>query len=658
MVFILATTDPQKVPETIQSRCQRFDFHRISMESIVSRLGAVCVKEGVEFEPEALELIAHRAEGGMRNALTSLEQLIAFDAGHVTLEGAQNLLGSLDDTDLSEIVVAIGKRDAVACFNWLAGYVETGADLAQFVQDFAEYVRTMYLLSMAGIEVELDISEATRKTMTEQLPLYGEARLARMLTVLGDVSKELRSASNPRLAFEIALTRMIRPESDLTLDALAERIEALEMKLASGAAAPAPVAQPAPAPAPQPAAQPVPAAVSQPAPAPAQPVVPAQAAPAQPVSAQPAPSAQPAVSQPVASAQPAAAPAQQAPAAPQPAAAPAQPTVGMTAQVDLSNPAALQRLWHSVTAQLRKINPARGVLFMNAKVSPEANGQGIVVEFGKDSGFAYTAAQKPEVQSLLGQTIAQVAGGNVPFRLALAGGSAPAPGPFAAASAAQPAAPKPAAPAAQTPAPAPQPAPIAATAPVAQPAPIAATAPVAQPVSQQPAPVQPAAFDQHQASAPAQAPAAPQPDSRPAPAPAQQAPAPAQQAAPAPQPAAPAAQTPASAPAPQPAPIAPEPDPVPYDEVPLDAYDAMPPESYDGAYDAVPQSQPAVSAAQPAASAGPDVSAAPQPAPAVTPAAQAPVQQDSASASAEDEQLKNMLTESFGPGIKFQKLSN
>ena len=492
VVFILCTTDPQKVPETIQSRCQRFDFHRISLESIVSRLGAVCVKEGVEFEPEALELIAYRAEGGMRNALTSLEQLIAFDAGHVTLEGAQNLLGSLDDTDLSEIVVAIGKRDAVACFNWLAGYVETGADLAQFVQDFAEYVRTMYLLSMAGVEVELDINDATRKAMTKQLPLYGEARLARMLTILGDVSKELRSASNPRLSFEIALTRMIRPESDLTLDALAERVEALEMKLASGGVASVPAAQPA-VQASNPAVQSVSflgsAAAS---------TVMGQAsveAPSQPATAQlPAvqqpfanPSAQvqssvpsaptqsatfvqqgstasfasaTSTAQPVAAAQPAAqthpavsaasansaAPAQQAaaPVASAQVAASAQPApsahsagaVAMTAQVDLSNPAALQRLWHSVTSQLRKINPARGVLFMNAKVSAESGGQGIVVEFGKDSGFAFTAAQKPEVQELLAKTIAQVAGGSIPFRLSLAGGAAPAPAarPMAAAS--------------------------------------------------------------------------------------------------------------------------------------------------------------------------------------------------------------------------------
>ena len=458
VVFILCTTDPQKVPETILSRCQRFDFHRISIESIVARLGAVCAEEGVEFEAEALDLIAHRAEGGMRNALTSLEQLIAYCGGKATLEGAQSLLGSLDNADLSEIVEAIGRRDAAACFNWVAQYVETGADLAQFVHDLAEHVRTLYLMSMAGLDVELQISESMRTVMIGELKLFGQDRLSRMLVLLGDVSKELRVSSNPRLTFEIALTRMVRPESDLTLEALAERVEELERRLsmlgnASSSAEVAPAAS---------------ARVGGGAPQYA--AVPAQSvshAPSAPVAAsagssgQPAPSAQvPAalvaqdasgrnaawpqgsVSAPVAPSAP------QTPAvvassvpqasAPTPAVQPAgsfsqapetvQPrqAAALTAQVDLSNPAAVQRLWHSVTASLRKVNPARGVLFMNAKVSAEADGQGIVVEFGKDSAFAFNAAQKAEVQELLAKTIQTVAGGTVPYRLALAGNSSSA----------------------------------------------------------------------------------------------------------------------------------------------------------------------------------------------------------------------------------------
>ncbi len=447
ILFILCTTDPQKVPDTIQSRCQRFDFHRISNEAIVSRLGAICVEEGVDFEGEALDLIAYRADGGMRNALTSLEQLIAFGDGHVTLEGAQNLLGSLDETDLSEIILAIGKRDAAACFNWVARYVETGADLAQFVSDLSEYVRDLYLLSMAGIEVEISISDATRKAMVDQLKYFGQERLSRLLVVLGDLSKELHTSSNPRLSFEIALTRMVRPESDLTIESLAERVEELERKIASGqagmmaaqaAAQPAgfqgspqpslsqqvsqmasqaPVSQPAPqVQASKPAEQPVVAqsplqnAAAQ-APMQATQQVPVQ----QGASSQDA--LQPSVSQPSMQAQ-----------QPQPNVAPPATmqsgqvsAVAGTLAIDVTNPAAVQRFWHTVTSSLRKANPARGVLFMNAKISGEANGSGLLISFAKDNGFAYTAALKPEVQQLLSQTIDSVAGSHIPYRLVLEG---------------------------------------------------------------------------------------------------------------------------------------------------------------------------------------------------------------------------------------------
>ena len=408
ILFILCTTDPQKVPDTIQSRCQRFDFHRISNEAIVSRLGAICVEEGVDFEGEALDLIAYRADGGMRNALTSLEQLIAFGGGHVTLEGAQNLLGALDETDLSEIVLAIGKRDAAACFNWVARYVETGADLAQFVSDLSEYVRNMYLPSMAGIEVEISVNEATRKAMVDQLKYFGQDRLSRLLVVLGDLSKELHSSSNPRLSFEIALTRMVRPESDLTIEALAERIEELERKIASGQVGAAvqvstPPLQAAPQAMPQQANF--------------------QDSPQQVSSLQ-------ANSQPVATAPVQENPPQSAPQGGISSGVESVPPTQTSAAsgalpIEVTNPASVQRFWHSVTSSLRKANPARGVLFMNAKIFGESNGSGLVITFGKDNGFAYTAAQKPEVQQLLSQTIDSIAGGHVPYRLMLEEGGSP-----------------------------------------------------------------------------------------------------------------------------------------------------------------------------------------------------------------------------------------
>ena len=423
VVFVLCTTDPQKVPETIHSRCQRFDFHRLSVDEITARLGAVCVQEGVEFEPEALELISHQAEGGMRNALTSLEQLAAFGEGHVTLDGAHRILGSLDNEGLTEIVQALGKHDAGACFTWVSHYVETGADIAQFVQELAEHMRNLYLMSLTDADVEISASTSAREVMESELELFGTERLSRALSVLGDLMKELRATTNSRLAFEIALTRLLRPESDLTLESLSERIEELEMKLlstpslayAQGTPA-APVAAgamqtPAPVQSMQqpytPVQTPTPSApVPRPAPAP-----------------QPMPTPRPAPApQPVPSPQPTPAP-QPMPAQTQAQAATSSPAASVPpASVDLTNAAALQRMWHSVTSALRKSNPARGVLFMGAKIEADPQNQGVKIVFSPDSSFAYAAAQKKEVKDVLAQSFIEVTGGSVPFQLLMAQG--------------------------------------------------------------------------------------------------------------------------------------------------------------------------------------------------------------------------------------------
>ena len=414
VVFILATTDPQKVPETIHSRCQRFDFRRISNESIVSRLGAVCVAEGVEFEGDALDLIAHHAGGGMRNALTSLEQTIAFGEGKVTLAVAERMLGGVDSGDLANIVQALGKRDAAACFNWVAEFVESGSDLAQFARELAQHVRNLYVMRLAGTDVALDVSASERRQLADELPLFGTDRLARMLQVLGDVMAELKTSTNPRLSFEIGCTRMVRPEGDLTLAALAERVEVLErsgVAVASPAAAAAPVSAPHPAAA-APAAVTPAAAVA--APDPAAPAVPVPVA---------APAAAPqAAPRPAAAERPAPAPVT-------PAAGGASPQLAAT----MGNPAALQRMWQGALAELKRKKAAYGVLFLGTKAVWNAQTGMLAIEFPKENAFAFKAVQKPDVQAAVADALAQsCAGQAVPFAYQQAGAApvaaaAPAP---------------------------------------------------------------------------------------------------------------------------------------------------------------------------------------------------------------------------------------
>ena len=447
VVFILATTDPQKVPETIHSRCQRFDFRRISAEAMVARLGAVCVSEGVEFEGEALDLIAHRAEGGLRNALTSLEQIIAFGEGKVTLAGAEAMLGSLDSSEMSEIMNAVGTRDAAACFRWTAQYVETGADLARFVGDMAERVRNLYVMSLVGADVALEVSESERRELTGELPLFGPDRLARLLGVLGDLSAELKTSTNPRLSFEIALTRMVRPDSDLTLEALAERIEALE----SGYSACSRVIAPAAAPT---AAAPAAAvATGAPSSAASEPSVRAHRGAASSAMGQAGasfdsrhartaaaerPTSQEVASReagsPVGAFQASAEAVSAVNAATATAAAEVAPrenaastvaavagasaacgTIPAELAATLRNEAALQRIWSSAIASLKKSKAAYGVLFLNTKaVLDEGRGM-LVIEFPVENAFAFNAVQKPDVQDAVSAALAQSCGAAIPF---------------------------------------------------------------------------------------------------------------------------------------------------------------------------------------------------------------------------------------------------
>ncbi len=459
IIFILCTTDPQKIPETVQSRCQRFEFHRLSNDEIVTRLGAICVAEGVEFEGDALDLIAHRAEGGMRNALTSLEQLIAFGEGRVSVQGAEDLLGSLAASEMAEIIQAVGKRDIARCFTWTADYVESGADLAQFARDMAEHVRNLYVMSLAGTDAVLEIPEAERRQLNEELGLFGSDRLARLLGVLGDLIGDMRTATNPRLCFEVALTRMVRPDSDLTLEALAERIEALE----SGYSAV------------------LPSSGMVDAAAPAAPAAPAVAAPAVAPAAVPATVPAP-DSATLASTAPAVPETTPATASATPAAAPVVATAaGSGLEALLANPAGLQRAWMHVMSTIKKEKQAFAAMLVGVRACADQNGKGVVVEFPPSNPIALSMAQKPDMQELLARAFNEAAGFAVPFELrSAAPGSAqaeaPAPAPAPAA-----------APAAPAPSPEPAPAPAAAPAPAlntpaSEPVPAAPAAPEPEPV--------------------------------------------------------------------------------------------------------------------------------------------------------------------------------
>lgn len=449
VIFVLCTTDPQKILETILSRCQRFDFHRIGNEDIEHRLAYVCEREGFDYDDEALAIVARHAKGGMRDALSTLEQLSVFGNGSVHADDARSLLGEVSDQILGEFARAIADRDVADLYGLIRAQVEEGNDLLELTRDLVAHVRDVYVACVAGARAELFEGGAEQaEALAAEAAAFGEHpadRLARVLTVLDDAALEMRGASDVRLVLEIACTRLARPEADLTIEALAERVARLEAMVAN-AAVPASVAA---AQAAAPAAS-VPAAAQQPtlisgvrAAAPA-----ASAAPAGTSARQggmpwdrgaAAPAAQPA---PVSASKPAAPAPQSAPAPmPQPVAAPApatapapKPQSNNAAQVAAAGTAEtpavedageLQRKWAEVVERVKARQASYAGLLLNARATAD-DGSKLTVSFPAGSTFAIKMLGRADTQSVVLPTVCAVFGRRT-VDYVLDGGGTPAP---------------------------------------------------------------------------------------------------------------------------------------------------------------------------------------------------------------------------------------
>ena len=448
VIFVLCTTDPQKILETILSRCQRFDFHRIGNEDIEHRLAYVCEQEGFDYDDEALAIVARHAKGGMRDALSTLEQLSVFGNGSVHADDARSLLGEVSDQILGEFSRAIADRDVAELYGLIRAQVEEGNDLLELTRDLVAHVRDVYVACVAGARAELfEGGSEQAETLAAEAAAFGEHpadRLARVLTVLDDAALEMRGASDVRLVLEIACTRLARPEADLTIEALAERVARLEAMVANGAVPASVAAAQATAPAAS-----VPAAAQQPtlisgarAAAPA-----ASAAPAATSARQggmpwdrgaAVPTAQPAPK----SAAPAPAPKPVTP-APQPVAAPAPAPAASTVPVSKPNNAAqvaaagtaetpavedageLQRKWAEVVERVKARQASYAGLLLNARATAD-DGSKLTVSFPAGSTFAIKMLGRADTQSVVLPTVSAVFGRRT-VDYVLDGGGTPAP---------------------------------------------------------------------------------------------------------------------------------------------------------------------------------------------------------------------------------------
>ncbi|MCL2136064.1 MAG: DNA polymerase III subunit gamma/tau [Coriobacteriia bacterium] len=235
--FVLCTTDPGKVPQTIQSRCMRFDFHRFSIDEIVDNLARVCQAEGFTVEEAALALIAAHANGGMRDALVALEQVAVFNQGHIGIEATESMLGQVRPEQLSTIVDYIARRDIQACFAWVADIVHDGLDIASFTRELTRYLRNLYVASVlpsdsASLATWAYGEKPLSDLQKEASAFASSDRLAACLGAIADLGGQLKGTTDDRLALEMALIRMARPETDLTIESLAGRVSELEAGLA------------------------------------------------------------------------------------------------------------------------------------------------------------------------------------------------------------------------------------------------------------------------------------------------------------------------------------------------------------------------------------------------------------------------------------------
>lgn len=448
VIFVLCTTDPQKILETILSRCQRFDFHRIGNEDIEHRLAYVCEQEGFDYDDEALAIVARHAKGGMRDALSTLEQLSVFGNGSVHADDARSLLGEVSDQILGEFSRAIADRDVAELYGLIRAQVEEGNDLLELTRDLVAHVRDVYVACVAGARAELfEGGSEQAEALAAEAAAFGEHpadRLARVLTVLDGAALEMRGASDVRLVLEIACTRLARPEADLTIEALAERVARLEAMVAN-AAVPASVAA---AQAAAPAAS-VPAAAQQPT------LISGARAATSVASAAPAatsahqggmpwdrgaavPAAQPAPK----SAAPAPAP-KPVTSAPQPVAAPAPAPAASTVPVSKPNNAAqvaaagtaetpavedageLQRKWAEVVERVKARQASYAGLLLNARATAD-DGSKLTVSFPAGSTFAIKMLGRADTQSVVLPTVCAVFGRRT-VDYVLDGGGTPAP---------------------------------------------------------------------------------------------------------------------------------------------------------------------------------------------------------------------------------------
>ncbi len=418
-VFVLATTEAQKVPATVVDRCHRFDFHRPTVEQIASVVRRAARAESIEIPPEAVAAVAKSATGSFRDALGTLEQLLTYSGHEIALQDVLAVLGVADAGLLEELLDAVDAGDPRRALLALESCVESGRDAGSFASDLEVYARELLVVQTLGeLPAELALTEEADTRLRTQAERVDRAVVVRLLELLGQALEGVRAGADPRTRLELALVKAARPVLDSSMPALLARIERLEREqgvsavhaVAADWVVPAPAADVAPEPALIP--QPVPEEVPPPAPEVAEvseaPVAGApqpMAAAATDLANEPAPVPPPPPEAPVPPPPPEAAVPPPPPEAAVPAPAPEPEAV--PAATDLES---LCTLWSVVVELVGTENKMLSAVLIDTRPVAVA-GEDLTVAFASSAAFLKKKAEHPDNRAIVADALRQITGG-------------------------------------------------------------------------------------------------------------------------------------------------------------------------------------------------------------------------------------------------------
>jgi DNA polymerase-3 subunit gamma/tau len=436
-VFVLATTESHKVMATIADRCQRFDFQRPSLEQISEVLTRVAGQESIQVEDGAVAMIARSAQGSFRDALGTLDQLVAFGGSDIGLDEVLEMLGAADADLLFEAVDSVVASDPKAVLLGVEKMARSGRDPSQFARDLLAHLRLLLVTQTTGeVPTTFVVTATDTERISRQASAVGAATLVRTIDELAGALTAVREGDDARMAVEIALLKAARPDLDPTTEGLLRRIEKLEAQLAGSAPPPTPIVPP-----PVPPARPTEPTPSTPHPSRPEPQAsapePAATQPPEPQPQTPEPSP-PAPTAPSAGgadggSSPAAREDEDPPSATGPAAEtpePAPEAPPTPSSVDAQNLDQVKRIWPTVLDKLAEKAPALAATFDGA--GPIAfEGDDLTIGFPADQPFNKRKAESPDRRQALVDAFTEVTGGPVAPLYVLLEEDAPAPTPAA-----------------------------------------------------------------------------------------------------------------------------------------------------------------------------------------------------------------------------------